>query len=112
MPAPRDPDRRDASNLSRMLKRSWLLINLLRHHGYVPLAVLAIECGATTRTIRRDLFTLEAAGVALDQGDGEDGSGWRMLPGAGCPCCGHRARESATARLANAARQQATDAAR
>jgi biotin operon repressor len=100
MPAPLSDDRR-SENFSRMMKRSWLLIALLRAHGYVTLDQLARECDTTTRTIRRDLKTLELAGIPIEQAD-ERGGGWRLLKGAPCACCGARPRETSTERSINA----------
>jgi predicted DNA-binding transcriptional regulator YafY len=74
----------------KQLRRSWLLIALLRGTHGCTLRRLAREAGVCERTIRRDLNALEAAGLPvqrLTDTDSEHGKPWRLLKGAPCPVC-------------------------
>lgn len=51
---------------------------------------LAGELGVSTRTVRRDLCVLQAAGIPLHrvtESDVERGKPWRLMKGAPCPIC-------------------------
>lgn len=71
------------------LTRTWHLVALLRGGGRT-LAKLSRELGVTTRTVRRDLECLQAAGVAVfdEQGEDEEHKRWRLAKGSSCPVCG------------------------
>lgn len=76
---------------AQQLKRSYQLIALLRAWGGVTLERLAGETGVTTRTIRRDLDALQAAGLPITDTRNDDGDRtWRFIKGASCPMCGPR----------------------
>ena len=67
---------------NRALIRTWQILQLLEHRGYT-LRELADSFGVCTRTIRRDLEALQAAGFAIyDQAEAEINGGegrWRIL---------------------------------
>lgn len=81
---------------SATLARAFRLLALLR---YCPrdLRSSSRELGVCERTVRRDLYTLERAGVPLVTGkipniaknDDTDrmSTTWRLMPGASCPLC-------------------------
>jgi predicted DNA-binding transcriptional regulator YafY len=72
-----------------MLRRTWHVIALLRCCGGVSLKKLADETGVTTRTIRRDLEAIQAAGIAIYDVEIDDGvRHWRLVKGAPCALCG------------------------
>lgn len=74
----------------KQLRRSWLVIALLRSTYGCTLKRLAREAGVCERTIRRDLMALEAAGLPVQRvtdTDSEYGKLWRLLQGSPCPIC-------------------------
>jgi predicted ArsR family transcriptional regulator len=78
-----------ATERCRTLIRTWRVVAILRASGGVTLATLAASLGVTDRTIRRDLDALQAAGIAIYDVTGDDGTRrWRLVKGAPCPICG------------------------
>lgn len=74
---------------TRQLRRTWLLIALLRSAPGCSLARLSRELDVTTRTIRRDLQALEAAGIAIYDTQTDTGLRLRrLMKDAPCAICG------------------------
>jgi biotin operon repressor len=72
----------------KQLRRTFLVIAILRSRGGTSLETLARECGVTTRTSRRDLIALENAGFPIFT-VGEWGARLYRFPrGIACPICG------------------------
>lgn len=73
----------------RTLRRSFLLIAVLRSRGGTSLDTLARECGVSSRTIRRDLVALEEAGLPIfSVGEEWEAKLYRFPRGMACPICG------------------------
>lgn len=73
---------------SATLRRTWLVLAYLRHCPR-SLAYLASQTGVCPRTIRRDLYALEDAGIPLYTLRLNDGTRvWKVVTGAPCPICG------------------------
>lgn len=70
------------------LIRTWRLVALLRSTAGCSLEKLSRDLGVTTRTIRRDLEALQAAGIAIYDEESEAAKVWRLVKGAACPVCG------------------------
>ena len=75
----------------RQLRRTFLVIALLRASLGCTLQKLADECGVTTRTIRRDLEALQAVGLPIFNVDVDRGFHgvrlWWFVKGSPCPVC-------------------------
>jgi predicted DNA-binding transcriptional regulator YafY len=80
------PSPNDAFRL-KQLRRTWLVIALLRRSAAVTLPRLAHEAGVSERTIRRDLMALESAGLPLVRVECAMGAAYRFMKGAPCPVC-------------------------
>lgn len=74
----------------RTLKRTLVLIAILRSTGGASLDRLAQELSVSTRTIRRDLEVLQDAGLPVFDFTNDDTGVrlWRMVKGASCHICG------------------------
>ena len=71
---------------SRKLIRQMQLFAVLRRGTYT-LAQMSKELGVGERTIRRDIYAMEAAHVPIVRTAHED-SRWGLMRGAPCPVCG------------------------
>lgn len=85
---------------TKTLRRAFELLALIRQCPRA-LPFLAAQLGVTERTVRRDLYTLEQAGIPLTtdriprvlarRGPSGDfimwTTVWRVMPGARCPIC-------------------------
>ena len=87
--------------------RTWRLIALLRSGPGCTLARLSRDLGVTTRTIRRDLDALQAAGLAVYDLKPEETRMWRLVKGTSCPLCGRAPYKSADLRRELAANANA-----
>lgn len=75
----------NASERNRQIIRQWQLLRALEHRGRT-LHELAGDLDVTTRTIRRDIEALEAAGFPLyDDVDDAGARRWRLLPSTAAP---------------------------
>lgn len=88
---------------TKTLRRAFVLLAWL-HQCPRTLAFLAEQLGVCARTVRRDLYTLEQAGIPLMtekvpelverrgiHGDRiQMTTAWRVIPGARCPICRRR----------------------